>query len=223
MPTNAERLVHGMGDGTALLARATPFGPIGGLICGEHGNPLVKFAHAAQGVRLHAGAWPAKAKAGFASSLENMLARVQSCAMEVGHVGVHAAGVFTDQMADAMELSDDIRATLLPGGGSCVVAPNGEIVAGPAGPGETILYADVDLGDIVAAKQRQDFAGHYNRFDLFQVSLNVEAQVPLRLVQEAQPSARTQAPLDGSDSTGPLMRALGTHHDKGAALGSDNS
>ena len=206
MPTNAERLVHGMGDGTALLTIPTPLGSIGGLICGENGNPLTKFALSTQGERLHAGSWPAKTRAGWSGGVQNMLVRVQACAMEVGHVGVHAAGIFTDEMADVLEVSPEQRAGLLRGGGSCIVAPSGQVVAGPAGDEETILYAEVDLGDAIAVKQNQDFAGHYNRFDLFQVTLNVEPQVPLRLAHGPEPAPSALALNGESKSVEPARR-----------------
>ena len=182
MPTLSERLVHGMGDGRDLTALEGEFGPMGGLICGENGNPLFKYVVAAQGVRLHGGAWPAKMSASYARGVPGMVLRAQACAMEGNHFGVHAAGIFTNEMADLLELRPEARRGLLPGGGSVVVGPSGEVIAGPAGGEETILYADVDLGEIVAAKLRQDFTGHYNRFDVIRVTLDTTPNLPLRVV-----------------------------------------
>jgi hypothetical protein len=45
-------------------------------------------------------------------------------------------------------------------------------VAGPLGPEEDILYAALDLEVGVKMKLRHDFAGHYNRPDVFQLRLN---------------------------------------------------
>jgi nitrilase len=57
------------------------------------------------------------------------------------------------------------------GGWSAIVGPNGQIIAGPVRDEETILYADIDLADIVIMKQPCDSAGHYARPDVFSFGL----------------------------------------------------
>jgi len=52
-------------------------------------------------------------------------------------------------------------------GGASIVGPGGHIVAGPLPPGEDILYADVHADDVIIPKFIHDFAGHYNRPELF--------------------------------------------------------
>ena len=56
--------------------------------------------------------------------------------------------------------------------GSVIVSPDSRIIAGPLGNEEDILYADLDLEIGVKMKLRHDFAGHYNRPDIFQVRIN---------------------------------------------------
>jgi aliphatic nitrilase len=60
-------------------------------------------------------------------------------------------------------------------GGSCIVAPNSRIIAGPMGAEEGILYADCDLEIGIQMKLRHDFAGHYNRPDIFHLQINRSA------------------------------------------------
>lgn len=180
-PTMTERLVHATGDGSDLVVFPTQYGPVSGLICGENGNPLFRYALAAQGSRLHAAGWLARIHKEYAQSIDNMVLRARSCSLDGNHFGVHAAGIFTDQMCDVMELNDETRKTILRGGGSCIVGPIGQILAGPAGDEETILYADVDTEDIMRAKLRQDITGHYNRFDVVNLSLNVAQNLPLTI------------------------------------------
>ena len=60
-------------------------------------------------------------------------------------------------------------------GGSVIVAPNSRILAGPMGAEEGILYADCNLELGVLMKLRHDFAGHYNRPDIFQLHINRRA------------------------------------------------
>jgi nitrilase len=57
-------------------------------------------------------------------------------------------------------------------GGSVIVAPNSRVIAGPLGAEEAILYADCNLELGIQMKLRHDFAGHYNRPDIFQVHVN---------------------------------------------------
>lgn len=204
MPTGTERLVHGMGDGTSLTVFPSEFGPMGGLICGENGNPLLAFALAAQGERLHAAGWPAKTGTAFSGGIENMVLRSRGCAMQVNHFGVHAAAVFTPEMCDAMELSQEVRKGMVAGGGSCVIAPDGQLLAGPAGGEETIVYADVDLGAIVASKLMRDFSGHYNRFDLVRVVLNTIPNEPLRITSAEAGLGSVAESGDGFETGMPL-------------------
>ena len=84
-------------------------------------------------------------------------------------------------------------------GGSVIVAPNSRIIAGPMGAEEGILYAECNLEAGIAMKLRHDFAGHYNRADIFQ--LHVNRSVPrLYSVHEAEETAGEQsaAPQSGA-------------------------
>ena len=54
-------------------------------------------------------------------------------------------------------------------GGSCIVGPLGQVLAGPAWDGEEILFADIDLDDIPRAKFDFDVVGHYARPDIFRL------------------------------------------------------
>jgi len=60
-------------------------------------------------------------------------------------------------------------------GGSVIVAPNSRIIAGPMGPEEGILYAECNLEIGIQMKLRHDFAGHYNRPDIFHLHINRNA------------------------------------------------
>src|SRR5687768_13556781 len=57
-------------------------------------------------------------------------------------------------------------------GGSCIISPLGEVLAGPNFESETILYADLDLGEIVRGKFDFDVVGHYARPDVFSLQVN---------------------------------------------------
>ena len=67
---------------------------------------------------------------------------------------------------------DDVVAT----GGSCIIGPLGQVLAGPARDGEEILFADLDLGDIARGKFDFDVVGHYARPDVFRLTVDEQPQ-----------------------------------------------
>jgi nitrilase len=69
--------------------------------------------------------------------------------------------------------------TVLSRGGSCIVNPLGEVIAGPNYEGETILTADLDLNEIARGTFDFDPVGHYSRPDVFQLRVNEAAATPV--------------------------------------------
>ena len=173
MPTGGERLVHMGGFGDTFGAFSTEFGPMSGLICGENSNPLAVFALTAEGTRIHVMSWPSylgRAPLGNRVAVDSQAFAQMSKAFVVS-----ACGVIDQVTIDRLELDDGERKLLgEPGrcGGSVIVAPNSRIIAGPLGAGEGILYADCDIEASIQMKLRHDFAGHYNRPDIFQLRVN---------------------------------------------------
>jgi nitrilase len=88
---------------------------------------------------------------------------------------VSACGTVDEQMVERLQLSDEDAALLRDPdfcGGSMIVSADSRVIAGPLGPEEDILYGDLDLEVGVKMKLRHDFAGHYNRPDVFQLRVN---------------------------------------------------
>jgi nitrilase len=56
-------------------------------------------------------------------------------------------------------------------GGSCIVSPLGELIAGPLYDKEGIVCADLDMNEIARGKYDLDVAGHYARPDIFDFRL----------------------------------------------------
>ena len=65
-------------------------------------------------------------------------------------------------------------------GGSAIISPLGEVITGPLYDSEGILFADLDLGEIVRAKLDFDVVGHYARPDVFQLLVNEQVAAPVR-------------------------------------------
>jgi hypothetical protein len=57
-------------------------------------------------------------------------------------------------------------------GGSCIIDPRGEIIAGPAKGEETILVAEGSLDLVRSVKAVVDIGGHYSRPDVFSLRIN---------------------------------------------------
>ena len=90
-------------------------------------------------------------------------------------------------------------------GGSSIISPTSRVIAGPLGPEEGMLYADIELELAVRAKLTHDFAGHYNRPDVFQLRLNTEApQILRREVWRHQAWRHRAVGGDGASEAWPL-------------------
>src|SRR5205085_10558771 len=88
---------------------------------------------------------------------------------------VSACGTVDERMIQMLEPTPEAERFLRDpdcSGGSVIVAPNSRIIAGPMGNQEEILYAECNLELGIQMKLRHDFAGHYNRPDIFHLHVN---------------------------------------------------
>jgi predicted amidohydrolase len=159
MPTQHERLFHGIGAGTDLAPVDTAIGKIGGLICWENRMPLARWA-------VYQGA-PQIWVAPTADDSDGWLASMRHIAIESG-----AFVVSVPQFIPGSAFPDDFpieieRDTVYGRGGAAIVEPTwGKVIAGPTYDEETILVADCDLRAGLHAKRWFDAVGHYSRTDV---------------------------------------------------------
>ena len=191
MPTVGERLVHMGGFGDTFGAFQTEFGPMSGLICGENSNPLAVFALTAEGTRIHVMSWPNH----FPVSGDPLRNRVTIDAQAFAQMSkafvIAACGTVDERMIEMLTASPEGEKFLRDPdccGGSVIVAPNNRLIAGPMGPEEGILYADCNLELGVQMKLRHDFAGHYNRPDIFHLQINRAAPQLYSVHNERDPA-----------------------------------
>jgi aliphatic nitrilase len=172
VPTIGERLVHAPGSGQGMRAFPMDFGNVGGLICGENSNPLAISKLLLDQARVHVASWPNYFCPEWATSMsETSIITGKAIAYMMKSFVINACGTISASDAEAMATSEAHRAYLADPsnlGGSNIISPSGEVLAGPAGPGDEIIYADANFEDIVTAKLVHDFAGHYQRFDVFE-------------------------------------------------------
>lgn len=182
VPTVGERLVHAPGGPETFGAFPSAFGPVSGLMCGENSNPLAIFALTTEATRVHVMAWPNHFPKIALPMPEIALTAARAFAQMSKAFVISAAAVVDDRIRELLPKDDDDLSFLLRddvGGGSCIVAPDTRVIAGPVvGNTETILYADMDFDVGTKMKLRHDLAGHYNRADVFRLLVN-ESAAPL--------------------------------------------
>jgi nitrilase len=161
MPTALERIIWGFGDGSTLPIVDTGFGRAGAVICWENYMPLLRTAMYAKGIQLYC--------APTVDDREVWQSTMCHVALE-GRCYVLSACQYA-------RLGDSPREVIR--GGSVIVGPLGEVLAGPTYDVETMLTADVSLERIAEAKFDFDVTGHYARPDVFQLRVNESAQRPV--------------------------------------------
>lgn len=176
MPTGAERLIWGFGDGSTLPVLDTPLGRIGAVICWENYMPMLRMAMYDQGITLYC-APTADDRDSWAGSMRHIALEGRCFVLSACQHITRAA--YPDDFDCA--LGDDPDTVLLRGG-SMIVAPLGEVLAGPDFSGETILYARIDPDDVVRGKYDFDVTGHYARPDVFNLSVDVAPKRPVQRI-----------------------------------------
>ena len=173
-PTAAERLVWGEGDGSTLTVLDSEYGKIGGLICWENYMPLARMALYGKGVSIYL--------APTADSRDAWQATLRHIACE-GRCFVLGCNQFVTRAMHPADLPGVEELASQPEimcrGGSAIVGPLGDVLAGPLYDQEGILYADLDLGEIVRGRFDFDVVGHYARPDVLRLIVNEEAQAPV--------------------------------------------
>ncbi|HLC25204.1 MAG TPA: carbon-nitrogen hydrolase family protein [bacterium] len=196
-PTLGERLVHAPGDAEGLRAYPTEFGAMSGLMCGENSNALSLFVLDAMGTTVHVASWPSHFNHGtHMGSIIEVASR--SFAYQAKAFVVNAVGAISAEMREALPANDLDREFLSRShGGASVIGPWGQFLAGPMEPGEGILYADLSIEEIIIGKSVQDFSGHYNRFDVFSLTVRPGAARPLCRLADPYSKNLAQVALEG--------------------------
>jgi nitrilase len=167
MPTNPERMVHGLGDASGLRTVDTPVGRVGTLICWESYMPLARYALYAQGVEIYI--------APTYDSGDDWICTMRHIALE-GRCWVLGSGTLLrgsdipDDFPARMQLFPDPQ-EWINDGDSVVVSPQGRIIAGPLHREAGILYADIDVSLVAPARRALDVTGHYARPDIFELQV----------------------------------------------------
>jgi nitrilase len=159
MPTHHERLFHGIGSGEDLAVIETPLGRIGGLICWENLMPLARYAV----YRGRPQIWLAPTM----DDRELWTSLARTIAWESGAWVISVCGFSRrSDYPEGLSVVPTDGPEVFTRGGTMIVAPDGEIVAGPLYDEEGTVIADCDLRRTVRAKYGFDAVGHYSREDV---------------------------------------------------------
>lgn len=172
-PTGSERLIWGEGDGSTMPVFDTAIGRIGGLICWENYMPLARAALYEKRIELYL--------APTADFRDRWQATMTHVALE-GRCFVLACNQFVTKSMYPADLGPEALSDLeqapeiICRGGSAIISPTGEHLAGPLYGEEGILYADIDRDDLAASRFDFDPVGHYSRPDVFTLAVNEHPQ-----------------------------------------------
>lgn len=175
MPTNPERMVWGFGDASGLKTINTPLGRVGTLLCWENYMPLARYALYSQGVEIYI-APTYDSGDGWLGSMQH-IAR-EGCCWVIGCGNLMKASDIPNDLPGKLDLYPDENEWVNPGD-SVVIAPGGEIAAGPMHKEAGVLYCDIDLDKTAIAKRALDVTGHYSRPDIFTLHVNTKKQSPV--------------------------------------------
>ncbi|MFD3406975.1 nitrilase-related carbon-nitrogen hydrolase [Kribbella sp. NPDC058693] len=152
MPTAAERYLWGQGDGSTMPAVATDLGVLGAAICWENYMPLFRQSMYAKCVQI----WCAPT----VDDRDQWQATMRHVALEGRCFVISANQYLTD------------GDTVLINGGSTIISPLGEILAGPLRGAEGVLLAELDLAELDRGYFDFDSVGHYARPDIFTLTVD---------------------------------------------------
>jgi len=172
MPTAAERLVWGFGDGSTLETTKTSLGILGSVICWENYMPMIRMAMYDQGIQLYC--------TPTADDRDTWLSTVTHIALE-GRCFVFSSCQYLtkDDYPSKYEVFNNKAEDPIMKGGSCIISPLGKILASAINKTKTIIYADINLDETVKGKYDFDVVGHYSRPDIFKLEIDKNSKKPV--------------------------------------------
>lgn len=227
VPTWAERLTWAYGDARGLEVLTTDLGRLGALICGENFNTLCsRFALLAMGEQVHVSTYPpvwpvnhaatgtgdAQSSSSSYNLADAIRIRAGAHAIEGKVFNIVAACCLDDSAVDAVAQGDERVAADLRGtaeGCSMIIHPSGAVMAEIPEGKEDIALADIDTYEALQFQELHDIAGHYNRFDIFKLHVDLSQNEPLDVVIPPKAARGKEQSLsgNGTSSNPPLPTA----------------
>lgn len=198
-PTHAERTVCGEGTGADIKVVKTPLGIIGTTECWEHTQPLITYAMNSLNEQIHISSWPGNKwnTPNFLSGgNQSCLAFSRVYAMQTQTYTLVASGLIGPAAVEFFAGNDEEKkATLGYGGGIAqIIDPEGNDLCKPLPEDQDgIVYADIDLNNILGVKALLDPVGHYSRPDIFCLNINKDPKPMTKVFNESSNNAQVDA------------------------------
>jgi len=190
VPTWAEKLSWAGGDGSSIRVYDTPVGRLGTLACGENTNTLARFALLSQGELVHVANYIALPVAPASYDMaEAIRIRATAHSFEGKIFTIVACSAVSEEIIAAMSEGRAGNRELLSRPNSAfsgIIGPNGHVIGEALIDDEGIVYADIDLGECVRPKLMHDIIGGYNRFDIFNLTVDRTPRASACFIDEIQ-------------------------------------
>jgi len=174
MPTGTERLIWGKGDGSTLPVIDSQVGRVGAAVCWENMMPLLRTAMYAKGVEV----WCAPT----VDERDMWQVTMRHIAHEGRCFVVSACQVQASPQALGIEVANWPAERALIAGGSVIVGPMGDVLAGPLKDTAGLLTAEIDTDELVRARYDYDVVGHYARPDVFELVVDERPKPGVRFI-----------------------------------------
>jgi aliphatic nitrilase len=203
VPTFAEKMVWSQGDGSGLRVWETELGRIGTLACGNNTHSLYRYALIAQGEQIHVANYPAFNVPGKGDLAKWNIIRTGAHSLEGKLFNLCSTNTVDSAMVEFLCGDNGKKRKWMEGcrSYSGITDPLGNTLAEMVDQ-EGIVYADIDLEEIVTAKQFHDIIGHYTRMDVVSMNLCQDEDRPVWL--ETKGKAKSQP----GDFSGDVIREL---------------
>src|SRR5690606_28224642 len=181
------------GDGSSIRIYDTPVGPLGTLACGENTNTRARFALLSQGELVHVANYISLpvAPASYEMTPPTRI-RASAYSFPSKVFTIVSCSTVSEEIIEAMSEGRPQNRELLSRPNSAfsgVIDPHGNLVGEALIDEEGIVYAEIDLGECVRPKLMHDITGGYNRFDIFNLTVDRTPRPPPRFADGPPPVA----------------------------------
>ena len=165
-PTGSERVVWGDADREYFPVMQTPWGPMASMICWESYMPLARVALYQKGLTIYISP--------NTNDNQEWQNTIRHIAIE-GHCYFINCDTFISKdmypKTESGQREISCLGDICCRGGSNVIDPYGHAITETLWDKEGILYADLDMQQVVSSKMEHDVCGHYARPDLLELKV----------------------------------------------------
>lgn len=169
-PTGTERVIWAEAGGESLVTFDTKIGKLGGLICWENYMPLARMAMYQKGIDIYV-APTADSRSEWTTTMKHIA--LEGRCFVLGCNQYFTKTMYPEKYQELVSNEPEVVCT----GGSIIVSPKGEVLAGPLFGESGVLTAELDLEDIIKSRMDFDVNGHYNRTDIFEFKAKNQPEI----------------------------------------------